>query len=95
MTQLSKSRPGDLDITEQHLQRLFAYFRGSGPIEVYDVVDRCQLDIATHIFFGESTDSLDQEEQPFRDAMDTLCRVASVRTIMGYVGNLRKRLSTS
>jgi hypothetical protein len=85
--QLAQSRSDDLSITEYHIQRLFHHLRGAVEIEVYDVIDRLQLDIVTHVFFGESTDSLDSEKQPFRDAMDTLLRVNSVRVALGYARN--------
>lgn len=74
-----------MEITEKHTQRLFDHFRRGEPLEVYDVIDRHQLDIVTDIFYGESTNSLVEREQPFRDAMDTMLRLASVRTILGYV----------
>jgi hypothetical protein len=90
LLQLAKSRPNDLEITEKHIRRLFDHFRRGEALEVYDVIDRLQLDVVTDIFYGESTNSLVQKEQPFRDAMDTLLRLASVRTILGYVAFLNK-----
>jgi len=82
---LAQQRPNDLSISEHHIQRLFHHLHGAVEgIEVYDVIDRLQLDIVTHVFFGESTDSLDSEKQPFRDAMDTLLRVNTVRVALGY-----------
>ncbi|KAF9697072.1 hypothetical protein EKO04_005147 [Ascochyta lentis] len=85
---LAKSRSNDLEITEKHTQRLFDHFRQAKPLEVYDVIDRHQLDIVTDIFYGESTNSLVDNEQPFRDAMDTMLRLASVRTILGPLASL-------
>jgi hypothetical protein len=74
-----------LEITEKHTQRLFDHFRRERPLDVYDVIDRHQLDIATDIFYGESTNSLVEKEQPFRDAMVTMLRLASLKTLLGYV----------
>lgn len=51
------------------------------------MIDRLQLDIVTHVFFGESTDSLDSDKQPFRDAMDTLLRVNTFRVALGYASD--------
>jgi hypothetical protein len=73
-----------LEITETHTQRLFDHFRQGEPLEVYDVIDRHQLDIVTHVLYGESTNSLVEKEQPFRDAMDAMLRLASTRTVLGY-----------
>lgn len=88
--QLAKSRPNDLEITEKHTQRLFDHFRRGESLEVYDVIDRHQLDIVTDVFYGESCNSLIQTEQPFRDAMDAMLRLASIRTILGYVAASNK-----
>ncbi len=88
LLQLAQNRPNDLSISEYHIQRLFHHLRGATDgIEVYDVIDRLQLDIVTHVFFGESTDSLDSNKQPFRDAMDTLLRVNTLRIALGYASN--------
>jgi hypothetical protein len=93
LLQLAQSRPDDLSITEYHIQRLFHHLRGAVEIDVYDVIDRLQLDIVTHVFFGESTDSLDSDKQPFRDAMETLLRVNTVRVVLGYARNCEYFLS--
>lgn len=94
MLQLAQSRPNDLTISEYHIQRLFRHLHGASKgIEVYDVIDRLQLDIVTHVFFGESTGSLDSNKQPFRDAMDTLLRVNTNRVALGYAKNSDPTLS--
>lgn len=67
---------------------MFDHFRRGEPLEVYDVIDRHQLDIVTEIFYGDSANSLVEKEQPFRNAMDAMLRLASVRTILGYVKHI-------
>ncbi|KAF2195933.1 cytochrome P450 [Zopfia rhizophila CBS 207.26] len=86
---LAKIRSTDVPKTEVHIQRLFRHFRTPGePVEVYDLIDRCQLDVVTDVFFGESVASLQQEEQPFREAMDTLLRINSQRVPFGRLALL-------
>lgn len=39
----------------------------------------------TDIFLGQSTDSLEKDKSPFRDAMETLLRVNTLRLPFGYL----------
>ena len=85
---VATSRPTDLEVTEVHFAQLRKHLATGGtPVEVYDLVDRYQLDIVTHVFFGESTNSLTTNRQPFREAMDHLLKVNTIRTIFGSVDN--------
>jgi hypothetical protein len=79
---MSRVRESDFGITERHIQNAFDLFVKDGA-EAYDVIDRYQLDVVTEVFCGESTNSLTSNQQPFRDAMDTLLKVASFRWSLG------------
>lgn len=69
---------------------MFRYFheRKDG-LDVYDVVDRMLLDVVSEVFLGESTSSLDASGAPFRDAMETMLTVNTMRLPFGCV--LRRR----
>ncbi|KAK2027483.1 cytochrome P450 [Colletotrichum zoysiae] len=85
----ARIRSDDLAVTEFHVQRLFRHLRGSPDgLEVFDVIDRLQLDIVTEIFLGTSTDSLEHETSPFRDAMETLLKVNTRRIPLGHLAPL-------
>ncbi|KAF4124354.1 Cytochrome p450 [Geosmithia morbida] len=77
-----KMRPTDLEITEKHTQQLFKRFDEGGPIEVYDVSDRYQLDVVSEVFFGESANSL-TGHHPFRGPMATLHPINTARMLFG------------
>lgn len=79
---IGKLRPDDLEVTEKHVQKLFQRFSVSEPVEVYDLVDRVQLDVTTDVFFGESANSL-SSEPPFRASMDVLLPVNTARMLFG------------
>lgn len=90
--QAARIRSDDLAVTEFHVQRLFRHLRDSlDGLEVFDVIDRLQLDIVTEIFLGTSTDSLEHETSPFRDAMETLLKVNTRRIPLGCVMQLPDR----
>lgn len=57
----------------------------SGVIDVYDLIDRFQLDLVSQVFLGESTKSLSAAEQPFRKAMEELLTYNTNRLLFGYV----------
>ncbi|KAL4904449.1 cytochrome P450 [Aspergillus multicolor] len=81
---LSNSRPTDVATTETHIQTFLGHLDNGGkPVEIYDLVDRLQLDIATDIFLGHSALTLEGEQQPFRDALNTLMAVNTVRMLIG------------
>lgn len=73
-----------MNITESHfthlLQKLGAEDRA---VSLLDLFDRYQLDVATHVFFGKSADSLTSAEQPFRRAIARLLTVASFKLSFG------------
>ena len=56
---------------------------GGKSVEVWDLVDRYQLDVITHIFFGRCADSLITNQQPFRNAMEQLLKIASMKMTFG------------
>ena len=56
---------------------------GEAGVPVYDIIDRLQLDIVTEVFLGESTRSLEADDQPFREAMETLLQVNTMRLPFG------------
>ncbi|KAG5929809.1 hypothetical protein E4U42_004436 [Claviceps africana] len=79
---IGSSRPDDLIRTERHVEQLFKRLSGSEAVEVYDLIDRFQLDVTTDIFFGESANSL-SSTPPFRSAMDKLLPINTARMIFG------------
>lgn len=81
---MTKSRPSDYEVTERHVSTFLRRLENGGhPLEVYDLVDRLELDIVTEVFFGESADSQNGEQQPLRDAMDTVLLVNTARLLAG------------
>jgi hypothetical protein len=81
---VASGRPTDLEVTEEHFIQLLKHLSVGGiPVEVYDLIDRYQLDVVTHVFFGESANSLSTNRQPFRDAMDRLLKVNTIRVVFG------------
>lgn len=52
-------------------------------VPVYNIIDRLQLDIVTEVFLGESARSSEADDQPFREAMETLLRVNTLRLPFG------------
>lgn len=84
-THMSRIRDTDFEITEKHLKHVIDLLAIPGT-DAFDAIDRWQLDVVTHIFCGQSTDSLTSNQQPFRDAMDVLLGINSFRQIMGPVG---------
>lgn len=79
---MGKLRTDDLDITEKHARQLFARSSTDAPVELYDLIDRYQLDVVTDVFFGESANSL-TSEPPFRAPMDTLHPINTARMLFG------------
>ncbi|KAI2627827.1 cytochrome P450 [Hypoxylon sp. NC1633] len=85
----ARIRPDDLSVSEYHIQRLFQHIHDAPQgLEVFDVIDRLQLDIVTRIFLGVSTDSLKYDKSPFRDAMETLLKINTRRLPFGNVAKL-------
>jgi cytochrome P450 len=82
---MSRVRDSDFDVTEKHIKNAFRLLSQTGN-DAFDILDRLQLDIVTEVFCGESTNSLVSNQQPFRRAMDTLLKIASVRQLLGKVG---------
>jgi hypothetical protein len=80
---LSRNRPTDLEITEEHVAQLIQHLEKPEEVDVYNLIDRFQLDVVTHVFCGESANSLKRDRKRFRDAMDTLLRFNSTRIIFG------------
>lgn len=86
--QVSRIRPDDIPTAESHIQKLLGRVEASsGVIDVYDVIDRFQLDLVSEVFLGESTNSLSATEQPFRKAMEKLLTYNTNRLLFGYVRN--------
>lgn len=82
--QCAKSRDDDLNITESHFTHLSQKLGADDKaVSLLGLFDRYQLDVATHIFFGKSTDSLTSFEQPFRRAIARLLTVASYKLSFG------------
>lgn len=68
------------------MQKLLKLVQNSNRgVDVYDIIDRFQLDLVSQVFLGESTDSLSATQQPFRKAMETLLTYNTNRLLFGYV----------
>ncbi|RAR15275.1 cytochrome P450 [Stemphylium lycopersici] len=86
---VSRVRSDDIPTAEKHIQKLLALIRNSpDKVDVYDLVDRFQLDLVSQVFLGESTNSLDANEQPFRKAMEELLTFNTNRLLFGRLANL-------
>ncbi|KAI9820042.1 MAG: hypothetical protein M1827_006613 [Pycnora praestabilis] len=86
---VAKIRPTDCNLIEKHfVQFLKNVPNDDSPVEVYDLIDRYQLDVVTDVFLGESAESLSRNRQPFRDAMDDLLKYNTTRLLFGPVGLL-------
>jgi len=79
---MSRVRDSDFEITERHLQNAFILL-ATPESDAFDAIDRFQLDVVTEVFCGESTHSLTSDQQPFRNAMDLLLKIASFRQLLG------------
>lgn len=79
-------RANDIDVAECHMQKLLDLVHKSNTgVDVYDIIDRFQLDLVSQVFLGESTNSLSATQQPFRKAMETLLTYNTNRLLFGYV----------
>ncbi|KAI1675966.1 cytochrome p450 [Pyrenophora tritici-repentis] len=86
---VSRVRSDDIPTAEKHMQRLLRRIKNSPEkVDVFDVVDRFQLDLVSQVFLGESTDSLSAKEQPFRKAMEELLTFNTNRLLFGRLANL-------
>ncbi|KAK8121768.1 cytochrome P450, partial [Apiospora sp. TS-2023a] len=86
---VSRVRPDDIPTAEAHMQKLLGLIKNSPErVDVYDMVDRFQLDLVSQVFLGESTDSLSANEQPFRKAMEELLTFNTNRLLFGRLANL-------
>ncbi|RMZ70660.1 cytochrome p450 [Pyrenophora seminiperda CCB06] len=86
---VSRVRPDDISVAEEHMQKLLKLIKSSAKgVDVYDVVDRFQLDLVSQVFLGESTNSLSANEQPFRKAMEDLLTFNTNRLLFGRLANL-------
>lgn len=84
---ITKIRRTDAEKIEKHVQQLIRSVPSDGAsVELYDLIDRYQLDVVTDVFLGKSADSLVENRQPFRDAVDTLLRLSTLRMILGPIG---------
>lgn len=78
---MGRVRESDFEVTERHIQNAFELLAKEGR-DGFDVIDRLQLDVVTEVFCGELTNSLTSNQQPFRDAMETLQKIASFRQLL-------------
>lgn len=82
---MSQVRESVLSLTERHVLNSFVLLDQEGH-DAADIVDRLQLDVVTEVFLGESTNSLTTNQQEFRNAMETLQKIACMRQLLGKVG---------
>lgn len=79
-------RANDIEVAECHMQKLLdLVHKSNAGVDVYDIIDRFQLDLVSQVFLGESTNSLSATQQPFRKAMETLLTYNTNRLLFGYV----------
>ena len=79
---MGRVRDSDFAVTERHILNAFTLLAKEGN-DGFDVIDRLQLDVVTEVFCGESTNSLTSDQQPFRNSMETLQKIASFRQLLG------------
>lgn len=85
LPKVSRVRPDDITTAEAHMQKLLCLINKSNTgVDVYDVIDRFQLDLVSEVFLGESTKSLSATRQPFRHAMEKLLTYNTNRLLFGY-----------
>lgn len=72
-----RERVGDLDIFEEHVQKLIAHLGpGDGQmIRMDKLLSRFTLDAATHFLLGQSTNSIDEETHHFALVFDEVQRM--------------------
>ncbi|KAL6150289.1 hypothetical protein ACJQWK_00380 [Exserohilum turcicum] len=86
---VSRVRSDDIPTAERHMQKLLRLIKNSPEnVDVYDMIDRFQLDLVSEVFLGESTNSLSANEQPFRKAMEELLTFNTNRLLFGRLANL-------
>ncbi|KAK8011012.1 cytochrome P450 [Apiospora arundinis] len=86
---VAKIRESDRGKIEKHVQNLLRVISSAGsPIEIYDVIDRYQLDVVTDVFLGKPANSLTEQRQPFRKAIDHLFRLNTRRLLLAPLGLL-------
>ncbi|PMD46832.1 cytochrome P450 [Hyaloscypha variabilis F] len=85
--QIAHIRPADLTTTEFHIQKMFDLIRTKPDgINVYEAMDRLQLDIVTDVFLGRSINSLTMKRSPIQDAIDRLVEMSMLRIRVGPMG---------
>lgn len=82
-SQLARVRPEEFAETEIHYVKLRDQLKTGRVVDVYDIVDRYQLDIVSSVYMGKSPDSLGTGFQPIRESMDTLLRTNVLRQWFG------------
>ena len=81
---VARIRGTDCADVERHVANLLRSLPpDDGPFELYDLIDRFQLDVVTDIFLGEPANCLLDKRQPFRSALDHLMRYNSIRVLFG------------
>ena len=81
---VARIRGTDCADIERHVANLLGSLPPDDrPFELYDLIDRFQLDVVTDIFLGESANCLLDKRQPFRSALDHLMRYNSIRVLFG------------
>jgi cytochrome P450 len=72
-----RERVGDLDIFEEHVQKLISHLGpGDGQMHRVDkLLSRFTLDAATHFLLGQSTNSIDDETHQFALVFDEVQRM--------------------
>ncbi|KAH7333355.1 cytochrome P450 [Rhexocercosporidium sp. MPI-PUGE-AT-0058] len=87
-THLARVRPEEFDETESHYRKVLTQFKTGKVFDVYDIVDRYQLDLVSCVYMGTSPNSIETGVQPIRWAMDTLLRTNVFRQWFGELGVL-------
>ena len=87
-----RERVSDLDIIEQHVQKMMSFFGpGDGRmVEFNKLIFRFTLDASTHYLWGRSANSLDDERSEFATAFDEVQRVQVLEGRLGPLRHYRK-----
>lgn len=84
--QFIKDRLSDIDIFEEHVQKLMIKL-GQGEVDMMDMFFRFTLDAATHFLLGSDIGSIDQPQTAFANAFT---RVQHIQSLIARVGPLNK-----
>ncbi|KAJ5797265.1 cytochrome P450 alkane hydroxylase [Penicillium pulvis] len=86
---ITSIKNSDIRITECHVQQLLETIASSpGPIDVYNAVDKAQLNVALHRFLGQKTVADIDMYERFRRAKHMIGFTGTLRMFLGPIGGV-------